>query len=925
MAAQSENDLRFQLGIPPVGDPRAERVVLLCPTPHLDWDWEKKFLDYYGDQVETIFTDAAGYMAAVNPQPYFYAVAEVGYLRQFALAAPSAWSQMQATGLLHAVGGGITSPDNLLPHGETLLRNYLVGSLWIRQNLPGYPLVNAWIPDDFGHDGNFPALLEAMGFTGVAFERVPGWSNPHAENPTPFPPGSTAYILANGPDRGVDFVWQAADGSSLVAHWLMGGYGDGAPITGAGASAAIESCYDVSADVSRTPYIYVAVGEDFYVPKPDLPRCAVTWNAAPAVPGVFAAVASFDQYAEFLGFHRAALPTRGDRSPDPSVLPFAGTPYWTGFYGTRPEIKIQHHAATQALLGAELFGVIAASFGNTPAPSVDPGWESLVPSTHHDFITGTAADIPGGEQFVYEGEQLPLLAQALQVGQESLAAAQQILAGLTDPPTPADARPVLIFNQLGFARGGLVETAPLGSPIPQSFLDSQGAVVGPVQVRPLDGWWLWTVPDGEIPAAGYTTCFLSAASAPAPGPLSIRVYQDGGEWIAELANGSLRAVMRESASFGIAELDQLSNGGWVPVLGGIANNPLFYEDSGDLYRFGNESSGGTFAPQPAPFRMTGLETLEEGPVRVRFRVTGVFTAAVGPVTVVREYALVWNEPFLRLATTTAAPHGYSVLVEFPLTASVDQIQHGTAYHWDGKPAVPPAATWPPPIFQPTHDFVLPISGAVALAGVYHAHLPAWAVSPHGRSLLGCLVRNCPTTWVGGDADVDAHTLSYALRIGLGLEPPSTGAPLRESTAWHTPLGVQLALGGPGTLPGSFSFASPADLRVLVAAVKAGSVPGVSDDALILRLYQPTNAPLEVTLALPPLPAAGPGGWKRSPRWRSPSAKAHLPRPPSRSRERSWPCGSSARSPLWRSARCSAGAVRRGAGQDRRASPGPAYL
>jgi alpha-mannosidase len=854
--AQSENDLRLRLGIPPLGDPRAERVMLLCPTPHLDWDWEKTFLAYYQSEVQTIFTDAARYMAAANPQAYSYAVAEVGYLRQFATDQPALWEQMRATGLLHGVGGGITSPDNLLPHGETLLRNYLVGSVWLRQNLPDYPLAHAWIPDDFGHDPNFPALLEAMGFTGVAFERVPGWSNPHAQNPTPFPPGSTAAVLSQGPDRGVDFVWQAQDGSSLVAHWLMGGYGDGGGITGDGASAAIASCYQVSQDVSRTPYIYVAVGEDFYVPQADLPQRSVDWNAAPAVPGVFTAVASFDEYVEFLGFYRDALPIRGQRSPGPGALPFAGTPYWTGFYATRPEIKIQHHAATRALLGAELFGAIAASFGGVSVPSAEPGWHTLVPSTHHDFITGTAANLAGiPGQDVYQGEQLPLLAQSLQTGQESRAAAQRAIAGLIDPPSPSGLLPVAVFNQLGFARGGLAETVPLGGFTPASVVDGDGrTVLGPVQ-ESADGTWLFTLPDGGVPSTGYNLFYLGTGGAPSPGPLSLQVYQDaGGQWVAELTNGFLHAIVRESASGGLAELFQLYQGVEYPALSGVANNPLYYSDSGDLYRFGNESKGGTFEAQPASFALTaGFEALESGPVRVRLRVSGIFSFAGSQESVVREYALVWNEPFLRLSTTAAAPRGTSVLVEFPLTDTADQIYYGTPYHWTINTAIPESATWPAPVFQPTHDFVAPMSGGPLLGAVYHEHLPAWAVSADERSLFGCLVRNCPTTWVGGDADDDTHTLSYAFRVSVGLEEPATGMPLRESLAWQTPLAVQAVPGGSGLLPTAFSFASPSDPRVLVTAVKPGSVPGVSDDALVLRLYNPTNGPLELSLSLAPAP------------------------------------------------------------------------
>jgi alpha-mannosidase len=62
-------------------------------------------------------------------------------------------------------------------------------------------------------------------------------------------------------------------------------------------------------------------------------------------------------------------------------------------YGSRPEIKIQHQQATRALLGAELYSVIAdflsVSGVASAQNSIATGWTKLTPSTHHDYITGT--------------------------------------------------------------------------------------------------------------------------------------------------------------------------------------------------------------------------------------------------------------------------------------------------------------------------------------------------------------------------------------------------------------------------------------------------------------------------------------------------------------------------------------------------------
>ena len=55
--------------------------------------------------------------------------------------------------------------------------------------------------------------------------------------------------------------------------------------------------------------------------------------------GVWAVAASFDHYEQLVDAHRDALRTRA----------FDPTPYYTGFYASRPLLKSLHLQATQAL------------------------------------------------------------------------------------------------------------------------------------------------------------------------------------------------------------------------------------------------------------------------------------------------------------------------------------------------------------------------------------------------------------------------------------------------------------------------------------------------------------------------------------------------------------------------------------------------
>src|SRR5262249_4838665 len=125
-AAASEECVRQELGIPP----EAQRVAIVSQSSHLDWDWRHIFEDYfegplvdpvlllYPGTVDTILSDAVALMTQFHASQshYYYSIAEIGYLARFVEAHPELVQSLRDVGQdLRIVGGGITSPDSLLP------------------------------------------------------------------------------------------------------------------------------------------------------------------------------------------------------------------------------------------------------------------------------------------------------------------------------------------------------------------------------------------------------------------------------------------------------------------------------------------------------------------------------------------------------------------------------------------------------------------------------------------------------------------------------------------------------------------------------------------------------------------------------------------------------------------------------------------
>ena len=184
---ERERMLRRRLGV----DDDSRSVVVFEQSAHCDWDWNATHEGYYTTGVpgESSVVDilSAGVAAASSPtQPYTYVFCEVGYLRNFLASIEQAhgtgattlptreqWRSAVDQGRFAFSSGGVTSAENLLVHPEAFVRNYLLGRKWVVDTFGVQPSRQLWIPDDFGHDAQLPALAQAMGFAGVGFWRIP--------------------------------------------------------------------------------------------------------------------------------------------------------------------------------------------------------------------------------------------------------------------------------------------------------------------------------------------------------------------------------------------------------------------------------------------------------------------------------------------------------------------------------------------------------------------------------------------------------------------------------------------------------------------------------------------------------------------------------------------------------------------------------
>ena len=667
----SELALRKALGVPP----DAKTVILFGQNAHMDIDWQRTLPNYYSAFVGDVLTEAR---QLLETQPRaFYSIAEMAFLQYHLQQHPEELAPLKAAvsaGSFHVVGGGMTSPDTLLPETELLFRDYLYGIQFAEDTLGAHPTA-AWLPDSFGHAGTAPDVLAAAGFTSVAFSRIDGAPTIFEQilhNDLPPKPGSTAaQLLALG---SADFVWTGPGGGSVLAHFMVSeglycagdniDYDEQIEVAGghigtfmgndsAFTDASIDRYVSEMKTYSKTPYVFIPVGCDFAHPKPQLISYLDGYNDRRyATTGVWAVAAPFDIYSDLVASWRDVLP----------VMAADLTPYFMGYYGSRASVKRQSRDAARPFFMAETFATALGAAGQTLTQAAAPALTVLTRADHHDFVTGTATDA------VVEDEQLPLLTVAAAAGEAELnqvAAAIAARVPLAAPGSQEIAR-LVAFNGAGISQS---DSAELQVPITAGVVPAMHAVASgqalPLEIvgsplptdatatirlgftaMPAFSWQTIDIfPGAGAPVAPSVTLALTDVNgAPATGASVARVV---------LSNANVRATL-EQAPNGF-QLTSLVLGGaeTIASASGVIND---YTDQGGLWRLGNEMTGCSLTPI--------VETPETETVEVVDAPGLVARVVFHSATADREVALGSGSTGLSFAITTGAAEATTRTVSF---------------------------------------------------------------------------------------------------------------------------------------------------------------------------------------------------------------------------------------------------------------------
>jgi len=261
--------------------------------------------------------------------------------------------------------------DELIPSGESLLRNLLYGALdtarW------GGRLEVLYSPDAFGHPAILPALAREFGIKAAALWRGLGGE-----------PGQTRDV----------YRWRGPDGRDgrdlLLWHFPSAGYEVGAALP-TDRERLRQAWAPLRAELTRraaTNHIAVPVGADHHAPYPDLPT--LRERIAELEPQNAVRISRLDEFLKELAPEAAQAPELSGE------LRWSYRYTWTlqGVHSTRAPLKRRYSRAELQLerIVEPLAALARRAGGRDRRPLLDRAWRTLLRGTFHDTLCGCCAD-----------------------------------------------------------------------------------------------------------------------------------------------------------------------------------------------------------------------------------------------------------------------------------------------------------------------------------------------------------------------------------------------------------------------------------------------------------------------------------------------------------------------------------------------------
>jgi len=339
------------------------KKVFLVPHFHFDFEWWKEEPHHEEDAI--VIIEKALELLEKHPK-FTYVIDQVLPLKFFLEKNPHRKQEIQKLlddRRLELVGGGLVAPDENLPTGEGLMRQFSQGKQWLQENFD-YNVEVGWEIDEFGHPTQIPQMLPLLGLKYFVFSRG---MNPYDKvHPTVF-------------------WWKDPSGKKkLLTYWWAAHYLCAAPsilsskITKKKFFKEIEARIRYEGKRSPVPYLMFPLGGDFTIPSEDWIDLVDMWNEEHEIQLEFSIPSIYFESIE----KRSLSEIQGEFNP-----------VFTGCYSSREQLKKRCRELQYRLTSSEKLCTLSMLLGNKyPGQKFKNAWWEILKGDFHDTICGTGTD-----------------------------------------------------------------------------------------------------------------------------------------------------------------------------------------------------------------------------------------------------------------------------------------------------------------------------------------------------------------------------------------------------------------------------------------------------------------------------------------------------------------------------------------------------
>jgi len=331
------------------------QTIYLTPHTHYDAAWVFTKEEYLQIN-ERILEEATSLM---ETSEFKFCLEQTFLLNQINKRNPNLFRRLKKmikARKLEIVDGQYLMADAMLPCGEILVRNILLGKRYCKENF-GVEVPVAWVADSFGMNAQLPQIYKKLGYKWLAFRR-----------------GARADIKES------EFLWKGLDGTTIMSHWFPLGYRGGLDI------ANWEETFIELNKFACSPNVLMPSGSGSMPPQPEIVPEVEKWNQRH--PDIEMKMATPSEFFQALGTCGKIPETiEGELYDDELVNVFPQV------CSSRIWIVQGFRECELLLITAEEFATIAWLLGaQYPADELRDAWKEISYIAFHDVITGCGVD-----------------------------------------------------------------------------------------------------------------------------------------------------------------------------------------------------------------------------------------------------------------------------------------------------------------------------------------------------------------------------------------------------------------------------------------------------------------------------------------------------------------------------------------------------